>query len=55
MASDEIPTAVADTIPPVTISGLETFKIISHKEIMKNETVKLLFVCEINLNLTVKS
>ena len=55
MASDEIPTAVADTIPPVIISGLEMFKIISHKEIMKNETIKFSLVCQINLNLTVKS
>ena len=55
MASDEIPTAVADTIPPVIISGLETFKIISHNEKMKNEIIKFLLVCKINLNLTVKS
>jgi len=55
MASDEIPTAVADTIPPVIISGLEMFKIISYKEKMKNETIKLSLACQINLNLAVKS
>ena len=55
MASDEIPTAVADTTPPVIISGLEIFKINSHENQMKNETVKLSFVCQITLDLTVKS
>ena len=46
VASDEIPIAVADTTPPVIISGLFWFKIIFKSTFLsnhaKNETVKFL-------------